>query len=86
VAIQTNNKATYPVAANMRIARDEVNVSGLSIHDNTFTHLGEGTTGYEGIYINRDIGTGDVVLADHIGNTGLRILASPFSIYSMGVR
>ena len=27
-----------------------------------------------------------IVLADHIGNTGLRILASPFSIYSMGVR
>jgi hypothetical protein len=27
-----------------------------------------------------------LVLADHIGNTGLRILASSFSIYSIGVR
>ena len=27
-----------------------------------------------------------VVLADHIGNTGLWILASSFSIYSTGVR
>jgi len=27
-----------------------------------------------------------VVLADHIGNTGLWILASCFSIYSMGER
>jgi len=27
-----------------------------------------------------------VVVADHIGNTGLRILASSLSIYCMGVR
>ena len=32
------------------------------------------------------LGLKDYVLADHIGNTGLRILASSFSIYSTGAR
>ena len=42
-----------------------VDVSGLNIHDNTFTHRGTGTVGYEGIYINRDVGTGTVTIADN---------------------
>jgi len=67
VGIQTNNTVTLPLAANMRIARNEVNVSGLSIRDNTFTHLGAGggTTGYDGIYINLDDDTavGNVTIA-----------------------
>lgn len=42
-----------------------VDVSGLNIHDNTFTHRGTGTIGYEGIYINRDAGTGTVTIADN---------------------
>jgi hypothetical protein len=42
-----------------------VDVSGLNIHDNTFTHRGTGSVGYEGIYINRDAGTGTVTIADN---------------------
>jgi hypothetical protein len=42
-----------------------VDVSGLNIHDNTFTHRGTGSVGYEGIYINRDAGTGTVNIADN---------------------
>ncbi len=38
-----------------------VDISGLSIHDNTFTNLNSGTVwGYEGIYINLDEGTGPI--------------------------
>lgn len=54
-AIQTYNKGAVP----------GVDVSGLSIHDNTFTHHGTGTIGFEAIYINRDEGTGTVTIADN---------------------
>jgi hypothetical protein len=42
-----------------------VDVSGLNIHDNTFTHRGTGSVGYEGIYINRDVEAGTVTIADN---------------------
>ncbi|MFP3898150.1 MAG: hypothetical protein ACLFVD_02445 [Dehalococcoidia bacterium] len=42
-----------------------VDVSGLNVHDNSFTHRGAGSVGYEGIYINRDTGTGTVTIADN---------------------
>ena len=43
-----------------------VDISGLNIHDNIFTHHGTGTVGFEAIYINRDEGTGDVTIADNV--------------------
>jgi len=46
-AIQTYHKNAKP----------GVDVSGLNIHNNTFTHLSAGVAGYEGIYINLDEGT-----------------------------
>ncbi len=46
-------------------AMADVDVSGLNIHDNTFTHDGTGTIGYEGIYINRDTGTGAITISDN---------------------
>lgn len=46
-AIQTYHKDAMP----------EVDISGLNIHNNTFTHLSAGAAGYEGIYINLDEGT-----------------------------
>jgi hypothetical protein len=48
-----------------KLAIPGVDVSGLNIRDNTFTHRGAGTVGYEGIYINRDEGTGTVTIADN---------------------
>jgi len=42
-----------------------VDVSGLSIHDNAFTNYGTGPIGYEGIYINRDEGTGAITIEDN---------------------
>ncbi len=41
-----------------------VDVDGLNIHDNTFTGVGSGLW-YEAIYINRDVGTGTVTIADN---------------------
>ena len=55
-AIQTYNKLAIP----------GVDVSGLNIHDNTFASYGEGDIGFEGIYINRDEGTGSISIT---GNT-----------------
>ena len=48
-----------------KLAKPGVDVSGLSIHDNTFTHRGTGIYGYEGIYINRDVGTGAITIVDN---------------------
>jgi len=53
------------IVAYNKLAIPGVDVSGLNIHDNTFTHRGAGTVGYEGIYINRDEGTGTVTIADN---------------------
>jgi len=54
-AIQTYHETAMP----------GVDISGLSIHDNTFTNHGTGTAGYEAIYINRDAGTGTVTIMDN---------------------
>lgn len=43
-------------------ARPGVDVSGLSIHNNMFTHLSAGAAGYEGVYINLDEGTDTVAV------------------------
>lgn len=51
-AIQTYHKNAQP----------GVDISGLSIHNNTFTHLSAGVAGYEGIYINQDEGTSSVTV------------------------
>jgi hypothetical protein len=53
------------IVAYSKLAIPGVDVSGLNIHDNTFTHRGSGPLGYEGIYINRDTGTGTVTIADN---------------------
>ena len=54
-AIQTYHKLAIP----------GVNISGLNIHDNTFTHLSSGAAGYEGIWINLDEGTGTARVEDN---------------------
>ncbi|MEK7542776.1 MAG: lamin tail domain-containing protein [Patescibacteria group bacterium] len=38
--------------------KPSVDISGLNIHDNTFTSLSAEVAGYEGIYLNVDTGTG----------------------------
>ena len=55
--IQTYHKNAVPT----------VDVSGLNIHNNTFTNLGTGTVGFEAIYINRDAdsASGTVTIADN---------------------
>jgi subtilase family serine protease len=55
--IQTYHKNAVPT----------VDVSGLSIRNNTFTNLGTETTpaGFEAIYINRDTGSGTVTVDDN---------------------
>lgn len=53
------------IVAYNKLAIPGVDVSGLNIHDNTFTHRGAGPAGYEGIYINRDAGAGTVTIADN---------------------
>ncbi len=55
-AIQTYNKLAIP----------GVDISGLNIHDNTFTSYGEGAVGFEGIYINRDAGTGSISIGNNV--------------------
>lgn len=64
-AFQVTNSANttlYDVSQGIqtyhKLAVPGVDVSGLNIHDNTFTHLGAGTAGFEAIYINLDEGTG----------------------------
>ena len=42
-----------------------VDISGLNIHDNTFTHLTTGAGGYEGIYINYSAGVGAATIQDN---------------------
>jgi hypothetical protein len=59
------NDVSQGIVAYHKDAIPGVDVSGLNIHDNTFTHRGTGTVGYEGIYINRDVGTGTVTIADN---------------------
>lgn len=49
-AIQTYHKNAIP----------GVDVSGLIVYNNTFTHLSDGAAGFEGIYINLDEGNGTV--------------------------
>ncbi len=39
-----------------------VDISGLNIHDNSFTSLVAGSWGYEGIYVNLDAGTGSITI------------------------
>ena len=42
-----------------------VDISGLNIHDNTFTDQNTGQWGYEGIYVNLDEGTGTITIKDN---------------------
>ncbi|MDD4876662.1 MAG: right-handed parallel beta-helix repeat-containing protein [Dehalococcoidales bacterium] len=53
--LQTYSKAAVP----------GVDISGLNIHGNTFTHLGSGDNGFEAMYINPDEGTGPITIADN---------------------
>ena len=50
-------------------AKPGVDISGLNIHHNNFTHLSAGVAGYEGIYINLDEGT-DVAAVQYNNFTG----------------
>ena len=42
-----------------------VDISGLNIHDNTFTNHGTGAAGFDAIFINIDAGTGTITIADN---------------------
>lgn len=42
-----------------------VDVSGLNVHDNTFTSLVTGDGGYEGIYVNLDEGIGSITIQNN---------------------
>ncbi|MFC1968828.1 hypothetical protein ACFLVX_05550, partial [Chloroflexota bacterium] len=54
-AIQTYHELAIP----------GVDISGLSIHSNTFTNHGSGLAGYEAIYVNRDAGIDDAEIQDN---------------------
>lgn len=54
-AIQTYHKNAKP----------GVSISGLNIHDNTFTHIVSSVAGYEGIWINLDTETGTATIKDN---------------------
>lgn len=45
-----------------RDAVPNVDISGLNIHNNTFTHLNDGAYGYEAIYLNLDTGNNTVTI------------------------
>jgi len=42
-----------------------VDISGLNIHDNTFTNHGSGAAGFDAIFVNLDTGTGAITIADN---------------------
>jgi len=44
---------------------ETVDISGLNIHDNTFTNLGTGAAGFDAIFVNLDAGTGTITIADN---------------------
>jgi len=46
-------------------SRPTVDISGLNIRNNTFTHLSAGSAGYEGIWINLDTGKGAVTVRNN---------------------
>jgi len=71
----TAGKDTYvgPISQTIQSYRktcegfEDIDLSGLNIHDNTFTHLttDAGLAGYEGIFINLDTGTGTATISDN---------------------
>ena len=46
-------------------AVSSVDISGLSIRNNTFTHLNDGAAGYEAIYLNLDTGGGAAAILNN---------------------
>lgn len=42
-----------------------VDISGLNIHNNTFTHLAASVAGYEGIYVNKNSGVGTITITNN---------------------
>ena len=65
VAIQTSSTNDNQLLLPPYLSPLPVDVSGLNIHDNTFTSLGSGTVGYDTIYINPDLGAGTVTIANN---------------------
>ncbi|PIR92236.1 hypothetical protein COU01_02685 [Candidatus Falkowbacteria bacterium CG10_big_fil_rev_8_21_14_0_10_44_15] len=57
----TSDEIGQAIQTYQETAMPGVNVSGLNVHDNTFTDLIAGTWGYEAIYINRDTAGGILV-------------------------
>jgi hypothetical protein len=47
------------------IAVPSVDISGLSIRNNTFTHLNDGAAGYEAIYLNLDTGYSTATISNN---------------------
>jgi len=56
---------------------ETVDISGLNIHDNTFTNHGTGAAGFDAIFVNLDTGTGTATIADNdfTGNVARAISA-----------
>jgi hypothetical protein len=54
-AIQTWHKDAVP----------SVNISGLSVRNNTFTNLNDGIAGYEAVYLNLDTGIGTATISNN---------------------
>ncbi len=54
-----------------------VDISGLNIHENTFTNHGDGAAGFDAIFINLDTGTTTATIADNefTGNLNRAIIA-----------
>ena len=61
----TSDEISQAIQTYHKLAIPGVDISGLNIHDNTFTHLSSGAAGYEGIWINLDEGTGTAKVVDN---------------------
>lgn len=79
----TAGRATWagPVSTGIvtyrKTAVPTVDISGLNIHDNTFTNHGTGAAGFDAIFVNLDTGTGSATIADNefTGNVARAISA-----------
>ncbi len=64
-ATYTGSAISTGIITYRKTAVPTVDISGLNIHDNTFTNHGTGAAGYDGIFINLDTGTGTITIADN---------------------
>ena len=67
----TADEVSQAIQTYSNLAKPGVDVSGLNIHDNSFTSLVSGISGYEGIYVNLDAGTGNITIDNNLFNGDL---------------